>query len=91
MPQYTFEVGPGTEQCEICDVELSDNDAAADFAISLASALFSGNTEIYWDRWHLCSIKVWSSRDLVFLASIPRAAMMERDIARESTAQMVDH
>ena len=82
MPCYTFQVGNAATVIEAVGIDLEDNDSAREYAIAFVSELFQSR---HWDfpDWEACSIQVLDAHDTeVFSASIPNAAVMERDRLR---------
>jgi hypothetical protein len=80
MPSYTFQVGNKSLVCEVPNVDLPDDEAACDYAVAFASALFRSHYQICSGEWHLCSVHVLSdTNEDVFEATVGQAALIERD------------
>jgi hypothetical protein len=92
MPSYTFQVGNGGAVCiEAADIVLSDHDAAREFAIGFAAMIFRLHPELCAGEWERCAVHVLDDEEEVFAATIPQAALIERDDLRQQHMTAADN
>jgi hypothetical protein len=91
MPSYTFHVGYGKIVCEMSDIVLSDSDAARDFAIGFAAAIFRLQPDLCAGDWDRCAVQVMEDAEEVFATTMPQAALIERDEMRRQSLRSADN